>query len=156
MIDFSLVKVIPADESHREFSYQVKKAAEGDYITQLWGWDEKVQRDFHTSDWLQKRPSMILYDNKPIGTIYILENSNYIQIGQFFILPEYQNKGIGSYLLKSILDKADQSGRITRIAYLINNPVVSLYKRNGFETIEVHDVYCHMERKPKINSVLGV
>ena len=97
MINFSLIKLIPAEESHREFSYQVKKAAEGDYITQLWGWDEKAQRDFHTSDWQQKRPSIILYDNKPIGTIYILENDDYIQIGQFFILPEYQNKGIGSH-----------------------------------------------------------
>jgi putative hydrolase of the HAD superfamily len=149
MIDFSLIKIIPADESHREFSYQVKKAAEGDYITQLWGWDEKVQRDFHTSDWQQKRPSIILYDDKPIGTIYILETNDYIQIGQFFILPEYQNKGIGSHLLKSILIKADQSGKVVKIAYLINNPVVSLYKRNGFEDTEVHDVYCHMERKPK-------
>ena len=152
MIDFSLIQIVPADESHREFSYQVKKAAEGDYIMQLWGWDEKFQRDFHTSDWQQKRPSIILYDNKPIGTIYILENNDYNQIGQFFILPEYQNKGIGSHLLKRILAKADQSGKITKIAYLINNPVVSLYKRNGFEITEVHDVYCHMERKPNMTT----
>jgi putative hydrolase of the HAD superfamily len=148
MIDYSLIQIIPAEESHREFSYQVKKAAEGDYITQLWGWDEKAQRDFHTSDWQQKRPAIILYDSQPIGTIYILESEDYIEIGQFFIFPEYQNKGIGSHLLKRILDKADQSSRITKIAYLINNPVVSLYKRNGFEITSIHEVYCHMERKP--------
>jgi GNAT superfamily N-acetyltransferase len=156
MIDYSLIQIIPAEESHREFSYQVKKAAEGDYITLLWGWDEKAQRDFHTSDWQQKRPAIILYDSQPIGSIYILESENYIEIGQFFILPEYQNKGIGSHLLKRILDKAEQSGRITKIAYLINNPVASLYKRSGFEITEVHDVYCHMERKPQTRMVRGV
>src|SRR4030067_598731 len=131
MIDYSQTKIIPAEESHREFSYQVKKTAEGDYITQLWGWDETVQRNFHTSDWQQKRPSIILYDGVPVGTIYILENDDIIQIGQFFIMPYYQNKGIGSYLLKNILDKADRYGKLTKIAYLKNNPVVSLYERNG-------------------------
>ena len=149
MIDFSLIKLIPADESHREFSYQVKKAAEGTYITQLWGWDEKFQRNFHTSDWQLKRPSIIIYDKKPIGTIYILENDDNIQIGQFFILPEYQNKGIGSYLLKRILDKAELSGRTTRLAYLKNNPVASLYQLHGFKIISEHDEFYFTERKPE-------
>ncbi len=39
-IDYSLIEQIPADEVHREFSYQVKKASLGEYITQIWGWDE--------------------------------------------------------------------------------------------------------------------
>ena len=75
MIHYSLLKIVPADESHREFSYQVKKAALGGYITELWGWDETSQREFHTQDWSNKRPSIILYDNQPIGTIYFVENA---------------------------------------------------------------------------------
>jgi len=47
MIDYSLIKVIPSDETHKEFSYQVKKEAEGEYIPLMFGWDEDVQRDFH-------------------------------------------------------------------------------------------------------------
>jgi ribosomal protein S6 len=51
MIDYSLIKLIPADETHKEFSYQVKKAAEGEYITLMFGWNENIQRDFHTKVW---------------------------------------------------------------------------------------------------------
>ncbi|GAI75456.1 unnamed protein product [marine sediment metagenome] len=146
--EHSLIKLIPADESHREFSYQVKKTAEGTYITQIWGWDENIQRDFHNKDWQDHKPEIIAYDCKPIGTIYITENEKCIKIRQFFILPEYQNKGIGSYLLKRILDKADRSGRITKLDYLKSSPVGSLYKRNGFQIVEVDEAFYYMERKP--------
>jgi hypothetical protein len=47
IIDCSLIKLIPTDETYREFSYQAKKAAEGEYITLMFGWDEDVQRSYH-------------------------------------------------------------------------------------------------------------
>jgi GNAT superfamily N-acetyltransferase len=148
MIDYSLIRLIPADKSHREFSYQVKKAAEGEYITQIWGWGENIQRDFHAKAWQRKRPEVITCDNKPIGTMGVIENEDYIEIVQFFLLPDYQNKGIGTYLLKRILDKADDLERVVKLAFLKNNPVKSLYVRNGFQTVQVDERFYYMERKP--------
>jgi len=148
MIDYSLIKHVPADESHREFSYMVKKAAEGEYITQIWGWDEDIQIDFHAAAWQQDRPDIIIYNDKIIGTIAVIENEDDIEVKQFFILPEYQNRGIGSYLLKQVLDEADHSGRIAKLKYLKNNPVGSLYKRNGFEIVGAAENFYLMERRP--------
>ena len=48
MIDLSLIKVIPAEEYHCAFYYTVKKEAYGGYITRIWGWDEKKERDFQS------------------------------------------------------------------------------------------------------------
>jgi GNAT superfamily N-acetyltransferase len=147
MIDCSLIRLIPADETHREFSYQVKKAAEGDYITSMFGWDEDVQRDFHVRAWQEQKPDIITYDGKLIGTIATVESQDRVEIGQFFILPEYQGKGIGTHLLRSILDKADRSGRNVTLKFLKNNPVKSLYVRNGFRLVRTSEVAHHMERK---------
>jgi len=147
MIDCSLIELIPADETHREFSYQVKKEAEGEYITHMFGWDEDVQRDFHGRAWEQQKPDIITYDGKPIGTIATIESKDCIEIGQFFILPDYQNKGIGTYLLKNILDKADRLGKNIVLCFLKNNPVMSLYARNGFRVVRTGEVAHHMERK---------
>ena len=147
MIDYSLIRLIPADETHKEFSYQVKKAAEGEYITLMFGWDEDVQRDFHAKAWQQQKPDIITYDGKPIGTIATVESEDCIEIGQLFILPDYQNKGIGTHLLKSILSKADQLGRNVTLKFLTNNPVKSLYVRHGFRVVHTSDVAHHMERK---------
>ena len=148
MIDYSLIKLVPAHESHREFSYQVKKKAEGEYITQMFGWDESKERDFHTKDWQRHKPEIIAYDGEPIGTLATIDSKDYIDIGQFFLLPDYQNMGIGTHLLKSILDKTDQLERTTTLKLLRNNPAKSLYSRHGFQVVSIDENFCFMERKP--------
>ena len=147
MIDCSLIKLIPADETHREFSYQVKKAADGEYITSMFGWDESVQRGFHARAWQEQRPDIISYDGKPIDTIAAIESEDCIEIKQFFILPGYQSKGIGACLLKSILDQADRLGKNVTLRFLKGNPVKSLYVRNGFRVVDTDEILCHMERR---------
>ena len=148
MIDYSLIKLIPADETYKEFSYQVKKAAEGQYIISMFGWDEDVQRDFHARAWQQQKPDIITYDGKLIGTVATIESEDCIDIGQLFILPDYQNKGIGTYVLKNILNKADRLGKNVTLKFLTNNPVKSLYVRNGFWLVHTSEVAHHMKRKP--------
>jgi len=147
MIDCSLIKLIAGDETYKEFSYQVKKAAEGEYITSMFGWDENVQRSYHSKAWQQQKPDIITYDGKPVGTIATIESEDCIEVGQFFILPEYQNKGIGTYLLKSILEKADQLGMNVTLRFLKNNPAKSLYVRNGFRIVDTSEILYYMERK---------
>ena len=146
MIDYSLIRLIRADEAHREFSYQVKKVAEGEYIASMFGWDEDIQRTYHDEAWQQK-PDIITYDGKLIGTIATSESEDCIEIGQFFILPEYQRKRIGTHLLKSILDRADRHGKTVALRVLRNNPVKSLYVRNRFRIVDSDRVFYHMERR---------
>jgi GNAT superfamily N-acetyltransferase len=146
MIDCSLIRLVPGDETNKEFSYQVKKAAEGEYITSMFGWDENVQRSYHSKAWQQQKPDIITYDGKPVGTIATIESEDCIEVGQFFILPEYQNKGIGTYLLKSILEKADRLGKNVTLRFLKNNPVKSLYVRNGFRIVDTSEMLYYMER----------
>jgi ribosomal protein S18 acetylase RimI-like enzyme len=148
MIDFSLLKIIPADESHYEFIYRVKKEANGEYITRVWGWDEAKQREFFAEDWQKLKPSVILYNNVPIGTICISNDNESLQIARFYILPEYQNQGIGSYLVKRLLEKADKQNLIAKLCVLKINPAISLYRRLGYEIINEDEIMYHMERKP--------
>jgi hypothetical protein len=37
MIDYSLIGLITADDTHKEFSYRVKKEAEGEYVADMLG-----------------------------------------------------------------------------------------------------------------------
>jgi ribosomal protein S18 acetylase RimI-like enzyme len=153
MTNFSLVKIIPADESHYDFVYRVKKEAYGEYITRIWGWDEALQRQFFENDWASQKPSVILYGNQPIGTICFMKKEGPIFSGRFFIehfyiLPEYQNKGIGSFVLNHFLDIADNAGLPVNLMVLSINPAISLYKRIGFKVIETKEPVFVMERKP--------
>ena len=148
-IILSLVKIIPADESHREFSYYVLKAAHGEYITRIWGWNDIIERDFHSKDWKNCRPLLILYNTKPIGTISLDKTKGCLEIGMFYILPEYMNKGIGSYLLEKILNDNENTSLIAKLTVLKINPAISLYQRHGFEIVKEDEIFYYMECKPK-------
>jgi hypothetical protein len=43
----SAIALRPATPADTEFCYRLHKAAMGEYITAIWGWDEQVQRAFH-------------------------------------------------------------------------------------------------------------
>ena len=143
-----MIKLALATDDDYEFSYQVKKAAEGEYIKRIWRWDESLQRRFHEKDWNENRPAIIKFAGKSIGTLSVVENEEYVQIGQFFILPEFQRKGIGSSLLRNVLEKADDASLVSRVAFLKGNPVESLYERNDFHLVDETETHCFMERKP--------
>ena len=115
----------------------------------MFGWDEGFQKDFFDKDWRTHKIQIITCDSEPIGTISISRNADHIELGLFFILPEYQNKGIGTYLMKPVLDEADRSNKVVKVAYLVNNPAVALYLRHGFEIISATDTHKHTERKPQ-------
>jgi GNAT superfamily N-acetyltransferase len=143
------ITLSPASDEDMEFSYQVKKAAEGDLIRKTFGWDEVFQRDFHKKDWTQNRPDIIRLDGVPIGTVAIVQGPEYVEVGQFFILPEYQNRGIGSCLLHAVLGAADERGQVVKLAYLRGNRAEALYRRNGFEVVSQTQTHCHAERRPR-------
>ena len=142
------VSTIAADETHLDFSYRVKKLAYGEAIAAIWGWDEEKQQECHARDWQENHTRIILYGGESVGTVFIGENKGYIRLSQFCLLPEYQNRGIGSCVLREILRTADTTGQVTRLACLPDNPAKSLYERHGFETVSSDDIFIYMERNP--------
>ena len=148
MIDYSLIKLIPAEESHRGFSDALKEAAYRGYIEGILGWDEKVVGEYNDRNWRDKRPRIILYENEPIGTIYVEEAEEHTEIAQFILISEYQNQGIGTHILEGILDISDKAGSVVKLEVLKENPAISLYRRYGFEITGSNEFLYQMERKP--------
>lgn len=147
MID-DQIELVPASDDDYEFSYEVKKTAEGGLIRSVFGWDEAFQRDFHKREWDERRPSIIKFGGTTVGTMAILEGSGHLEVGQFFILPEYQGRGIGSHLLRAVLQRADLENVPVRLAFLQGNRAASLYLRNGFQPVRQTETHCYMERLP--------
>lgn len=117
-----------------EFVYEVKKNAYKKYVEQCWGkWDGTDQRD-RFKEFIKKnsdRIYIIMIDNKRIGFYQgqIVNDKTYY-IENICIIPEYQGKGIGTDLIKTILEK--HSDKNIEIQYFKQNPVGNLYKRLGF------------------------
>ena len=63
-----------------------------------------------------------------------IENNTF-EIGNICIKPEYQNKGIGTAILKEII--FDNKGQDIKLqVFKINERAIKLYEKMGFEKID--------------------
>lgn len=138
----------PADASDAAFAYTVKRAALGKYVAQVWGWDEAVQQAHHAADWTNHRPDLVELDDVLIGTLEVVQHPDHVYIGEFYLLPEYQRRGIGTELLRRVLARADAAGLPARLQFLKVNPVRSLYERHGFQITGESTTHYFAERLP--------
>ena len=91
---------------YKEFIYQTKKKAYKKYVEKYWGvWDENIQRElFETFIKNAANDAWIIQLNGVDIGFYNgreLEDKSY-EICNICIIPEYQNKGIGTQVLKDI------------------------------------------------------
>lgn len=127
-------KLIPITEKDYEFIYELKKNAYKEYVEVNWGaWDETVQREYFKKfiEFYKDTTYLIELDEKVIGFYNdeFLENGDY-EVGNICIIPEYQGKGIGTKILKDILEQYKDKN--IHIQYFKQNPVGKLYERLGF------------------------
>ncbi len=87
-------------------------------------------------------------DGEPIGRLYIDRREDEHRLIDIALLPEWRGKGVGSELMRGVLDEAREAGKLVRIHVEQNNPAMRLYKRLGFEEIEDQGVYRLMEWRP--------
>lgn len=120
---------------YKEFIYQTKKNAYKQYVEANWGtWNEEDQRRYydHFIDAVADDAWIIQMNGKDIGFYngLTLEDGSY-EIGNICIIPEYQGKGIGTQVLKDIMEL--HKGQDLHIQYFKQNPVGKLYERLGFQ-----------------------
>lgn len=137
-----------ASEPDRQFAYESKRVAVGPYVAQVWGWDEDFQQQFHTRDWAVRRPEIVVVDGVDVGTVQFVRREVDYHIGELYLLPEYQRRGIGSQLLRRLLSAADDEALPVRLEVIKINPARRLYERNGFQVCGETETHFLMVRSP--------
>lgn len=92
--------------------------------------------------------SIVLYEGKPAGRLYLHQKPDDLRIMEILLAPEYRGSGIGTMLLRDILDRAEAAGHSVSIHVEQENPAFRLYARLGFRQIDTFGVYRLMEWKP--------
>ncbi len=91
---------------------------------------------------------IIMLAGTPVGRLYFIRWVREIRIIDIAIVEEARGKGIGSALLRDMIDEAQASGKALSIHVERMNPALSLYRRLGFEEVEDKGVYLFLERRP--------
>ena len=131
------------------FAYSVKKAAFREYVEKVWGWDEAAQRRLHKKRFKAQKFYIISWNGEDVGIISFANKHDCVKVYQLFILPESQNKGIGSKCMQLILEEAQRMGLPIRLQVLKNNPrALAFYQRLGFARIDETETHNLMELEP--------
>jgi len=107
-----------------------------------------AQQDHYAKKYPTASHDIIMSDNRPVGRLYVARLDQEIRIIDITLLPGERNAGIGSYLLKQLLDEANHSGKMTRIYVEEFNPSLRLFERLGFSRTEQHGIHLLLQCNP--------
>ena len=129
----------PADAADDEFCFQLHKAAMGGYIAEVWGWDEGDQREFHSRAFNPARWQIVTAGGIDIGMIDVEYRDDQIYLARIEIHPDRQGRGIGSHLIRNLIEDADRHGvGFTLDVLAVNTRARSLYRRLGMVDLARH------------------
>jgi ribosomal protein S18 acetylase RimI-like enzyme len=142
MIDFKIRK---ATHNDFEASYDIKKDALQSYIDKTWGWNEEFQRKYHEKHFNTKNLKIIEVQKEPVGSLEILDKEDHLLISGLYIMQKYQSKKIDSSIINEIIEDSKAKKKTIKLQVLkANERAMLLYKRLGFETYEVDNIYFKM------------
>lgn len=107
-----------------------------------------AQQDFYARKYPGASHDIIMSNGRATGQLYVARLDQEIRIVDVALLPAERNVGIGSYLIKQLLDEARRTGKVTRIYVEEFNPSLRLFQRLGFSLSEQHGIHLLMEWIP--------
>lgn len=149
----SLRRVTPDDDSFLLSVYASTRAQELAQVQWEPGqqeafvkWQFEMQRREYDARFPDAEYDIIEIDNKPAGRIWIGRGDEEIRLLDIALLPEFQNRGVGTILLNWLIDETKRTGkRLRHMVFVLNNNADRFYLRLGFVEIEDMGGYKHME-----------
>src|SRR5579862_7110897 len=92
----------PATEADYAFLFDLHRQTFRLYVEQTWGWDEAVQAEIVRREFAGSSFRIIRYQGKDIGCICIEDHGDHLFLDHIAILPDYQNRGIGTRLVHDL------------------------------------------------------
>ena len=125
----------PATKADTEFLWTLRQRVMRENVEQTWGkWDDAQQRKFFDRGFVPKDTKIILVEGEPVGRIDLNHSHMEIFLGIIELMPEYQRKGIGTSVLRALMDEARTARLPVRLQVLkANTGAHKLYLHLGFK-----------------------
>ena len=109
----------------------------------------EAQRQFYLANYPAASYYVIERAGQPVGRMIVDRSQKTIRLMDIALLPEHRNAGIGTNLIKDLLEEADRAGRPVLLHVETFNPAMGLYKRLGFVKSGEISFYHEMTRPPR-------
>jgi ribosomal protein S18 acetylase RimI-like enzyme len=107
-----------------------------------------AQKASYAKEYLDAQHAVIRRHDDSVGRLYLDRSPGRFHILDITVSRTCRNQGIGSMVLRKIVEEADRAGRPITI-YIENfNPSLRLFERFGFRAAAVKDFQVLLERPP--------
>jgi ribosomal protein S18 acetylase RimI-like enzyme len=154
-VGLSLRAATPEDESLLLETYASTRLSELESVP----WDANQKRAFFKMQFDARQQqyresyrnavgSIVLQHGQPIGTMLVETREREIALVDIALLPQYRNAGLGTLLVKALMDEAASQQKTIRLHVLTTSAAVRFYERLGFRKTGDDGAYLEMTRKP--------
>ncbi len=140
------VALAPAAPKHFDFALSLYLRTMQSYTAALMTWDEQKQREAFQAQWRPQDARIVRLGEADIGWLQVETAEAEIWLRSFYIAPEHQRRGVGSEVLRRLIEEQAASRKPLALAVLKNNPARRLYERFGFSVIGEDGVKLLMRR----------
>ena len=159
------VTLRPVGPDDEPFLYRVYASTREDEVA-LTGWDREQQEAFlrqqfgaqqahYRQHYQDAALRVVLCDGVPAGRLYVSRWADEIRIVDIALLPRWRNAGIGTALLRGLLEEGAGTGKRVSIHVERFNPALRLYARLGFRLVQDKGVYLLLEWTPEAPGLPG-
>lgn len=139
----------PATLADRERLWRIKKNCLRHYVEETWGfWEDISQRAHFDQTYDPAEIQVILIDDQIAGYIACARTPSEIALHNIMISPGYQNRGLGTAVLRELLAEARAKNIPVRLQVLRVNPARHLYERLGFTLQEETATHYRLRWQP--------
>ena len=140
------INIRPITKNDYSFGFFVMQETLKEYIEKTWGWNKKIQKNYYRQNFSLKDQYIIELDTIKIGWLKYAENIEKIEIDKIFLLPKYQNKGIGSEIITNLITLGKSKKLSIELQVLkINIKARKFYKKLGFMEYKKTDTHIKMK-----------
>jgi ribosomal protein S18 acetylase RimI-like enzyme len=150
--DVALRAIRPDDE---EFLCRVYASTRTEELAAVaWTEEEKAaflrmqfaaQPRYYQECYTSSRFDVVLVDGRPAGRLYVARWPEELRVIDIALLPEFRRRGIGTALLRNLLEEASARRLPVRIHVERHNPALVLYEALGFRLVEDRGVYLFLQ-----------
>ena len=143
------ISLRPATLEDIDFLWSLHLNTLREYVDKTWGWDEQWQHDRFFDLFDPSDRQIVEADGSAIGMLQVDRHPDVIFLKNIQIAPSYQRRGIGSGIVKTLIEEVNERGIPIRLQVLKVNPAREFYEFLGFCEIGVTETHVRMERAPE-------
>ena len=124
----------PATADDRDGLFALRCATMRPYVEQTWHtWDDADQRTRFETALALADMQVIVVGERDAGLLHVERDADGIFLANIQIHPDFQNRGLGTAVIRTLLDEAWARGEPVRLQVLkVNHAACRLYQRLGF------------------------